>query len=60
VLKRLSHLPQSGTVVMEFPELPYREVSIKPYRFFYRAREDIVWIVALRHCAQIRDEPKSP
>ena len=46
-LKRLSRLPQSGTVVMEFPELPYREVYIKPYRFFYRVREDKVWIVAL-------------
>ena len=32
---------------MEFPELPYREVYIKPYRFFYRIREDKVWMVAL-------------
>ena len=46
-LKRLSRLPQSGTVVMEFPELPYREVYIKPYRFFYHVREDKLWIVAL-------------
>ena len=59
-LKRLSRLPQSGTVVMEFPELPYREVYIKPYRFFYRVREDKVWIVALWHGAQLPDEPESP
>jgi toxin ParE1/3/4 len=59
-LKRLSRLPQSGTVVIEFPELPYREVYVKPYRFFYRVREDRVWIVALWHGAQIPDEPESP
>ncbi len=58
-LKRLSRLPQSGTVVMEFPDLPYCEVFIKPYRFFYRVREDKVWIVALWHGAQLPDEPKS-
>ncbi len=58
-LKRLSRLPQSGTVVMEFPDLPYREVFIKPYRFFYRVREDKVWIVALWHGAQLPDEPES-
>ena len=58
-LRRLSRLPQSGTVVTEFPELPYREVYIKPYRFFYRVREDKVWIVALWHSAQIPEEPES-
>lgn len=59
-LKRLSRLPQSGTVVMEFPELPYREVYIKPYRFFYRVRDEKLWIVALWHGAQIPDERESP
>ena len=58
-LKRLSRLPESGTVVMEFPELPYREVYIKPYRFFYRVRDDKVWIVALGTAHQIPDEPES-
>jgi plasmid stabilization system protein ParE len=58
-LKRLSRLPQSGTFVMEFPDLPYREVFIKPYRFFYRVREDKVWIVALWHGARLPDEPES-
>jgi len=58
-LKRLSRLPQSGTILMEFPDLPYREVFIKPYRFFYRVREDKVWIVALWHGAQLPDEPES-
>jgi plasmid stabilization system protein ParE len=57
-LKRLSRFPQSGAVILEFPDLPYREIYIKPYRFFYRIREDAVWIVALWHGAQIPDEPE--
>ena len=56
-LKRLSRFPRSGAVILEFPELPYRETYIKPYRFFYRVREAAVWIVALWHGAQIPDEP---
>ncbi len=56
-LKRLARFPQSGAVIFEFPELPYREIHIKPYRFFYRVREETVWIVALWHGAQIPKEP---
>jgi toxin ParE1/3/4 len=57
-LKRLSRFPRSGAVILEFPEFPYREIYVKPYRFFYRVREDTVWIVALWHGAQIPDEPE--
>jgi toxin ParE1/3/4 len=56
-LKRLSRFPRSGAVILEFPELPYREIYVKPYRFFYRVRDDTVWIVALWHGAQLPDEP---
>ena len=56
-LKRLSRFPLSGAVVFEFPELPHREIDIRPYRFFYRVREETVWIVALWHGAQVPDEP---
>jgi plasmid stabilization system protein ParE len=56
-LKRLERFPQSGTVIAEFPELPYREVYVKPYRFFYRIRESSVWIVAVWHGAQVPDDP---
>jgi toxin ParE1/3/4 len=56
-LKRLERFPESGAVVAEFPELPYREVFVRPYRFFYRVREKTVWIVAVWHGAQIPDEP---
>jgi toxin ParE1/3/4 len=57
-LKRLARFPRSGAVIPEFPELLYRELYIKPYRFFYQVREDNVWIVALWHGAQIPDEPE--
>ena len=57
-LKRLSRFPRSGAVILEFPELPYREIYVKPYRFFYRVRDDTVWIVALWHGAQLPDEPE--
>jgi len=57
-LKRLERFAGSGAVIPEFPELPYREIYVKPYRFFYRVREDTVWIVALWHGAQIPDEPE--
>jgi len=56
-LKRLSRFPRSGAVILEFPELPYREIYVKPYPFFYRVRGETVWIVALWHAAQMPDEP---
>jgi toxin ParE1/3/4 len=56
-LKRLSRFPRSGAVILEFPELPYREIYVKPYRCFHRVRDDTVWIVALWHGAQPPDEP---
>jgi plasmid stabilization system protein ParE len=59
-LKRLSRFPQSGAVVAEFPELPYREVYVNPYRFFYRVQDRTVWIVAVWHGAQVPDEPQGP
>jgi toxin ParE1/3/4 len=59
VLRRLGKFPKSGGVVPEFPELPYREVVIAPYRFFYRIRGRTVWIVAVWHGAQLPEEPKN-
>ena len=57
VLKRLRRFPESGTVITEFPELPHREIYIKPYRSFYRVQEDKVWIVAVWHGSQVPEEP---
>lgn len=56
-LERLIKFPESGRHIPEFPELPYREVIVPPYRFFYRVEGDIVWIVAVWHGAQLPDEP---
>jgi toxin ParE1/3/4 len=57
VLSRLEEFPESGRVIPDFPELPYREVIISPYRFFYRHVEEIIWIVGVWHGAQLAKEP---
>lgn len=56
-LRRLERFPDSGRHIPEFPDLPYREIVIRPYRFFYRVESDVVWIVALWHDAQMPLEP---
>jgi toxin ParE1/3/4 len=56
-LSRLEDFPESGRTLPEFPDLPFREVIVAPYRFFYRVKVDRVWIVAVWHGAQIPDEP---
>lgn len=53
ILRRLEDFPESGRIIPEFPELPYREVIISSYRFFYKIKDDVVWIVAVWHGAQI-------
>jgi toxin ParE1/3/4 len=57
-LSRLKGFPNSGRLLPEFPELPFREVIVKPYRFFYRVKDKTVWIVAVWHGAQLADEPE--
>ncbi|PTL37204.1 plasmid stabilization system protein [Candidatus Methylomirabilis limnetica] len=49
VLKRLVKFPESGRAIPEFPDLPQREVVIAPYRFFYRVKGQVVWIVGVWH-----------
>ena len=56
-LRRLEQFPESGRVVPEFPDLPYREVIVSSYRFFYRIKEVTVWVVAVWHGAQPPEEP---
>ncbi len=56
-LAQLRDFPESGRVVPEFPDLPYREVLVSPYRFFYRVMDDGVWIVAVWHDHQLPDAP---
>ena len=52
-LRRLEKFPASGRVIPEYPELPYREVIVAPYRFFYRVEGATVWIVAVWQGAQL-------
>jgi toxin ParE1/3/4 len=59
ILRRLETFPESGRIIPEFPELPYREVVVSPYRFFYRVKGKIVWVVAVWHGAQLPGQPIS-
>jgi plasmid stabilization system protein ParE len=56
-LRRLNKFPESGRRLFEFPDLPFREVIVAPYRFFYRVERKTVWIIAVWHGAQQPDEP---
>ena len=56
-LSRLQKFPQSGRTLLEFPALPFREVIVALYRFFYNVEGKIVWIVAVWHGAQLPEEP---
>jgi toxin ParE1/3/4 len=57
VLSRLRKFPQSGRPLPEFPDLPFREIIISPYRFFYRVKGKTVWIAAVWHGAQLPEAP---
>ncbi len=57
-LSRLIKFPESGRPLPEFPELSFREVIVSPYRFFYKVKDNDVWIVAVWHGAQLPDEPE--
>jgi plasmid stabilization system protein ParE len=57
ILLRLGDYPDSGRSLPEFPESLYREVIVTPYRFFYRVKDDVVWVVAVWHSAQLPDNP---
>jgi toxin ParE1/3/4 len=57
VLRRLERFPESGRSIPEFPELPHREVIVRPYRLFCRVVGQTVWIVAVWHGAQIPSGP---
>jgi plasmid stabilization system protein ParE len=56
-LARLGKFPQSGRILPEFPDLPFREVIVTPYRFFYRVKGKNVWVVAVWHGAQLPGKP---
>ena len=51
-LRRLERFPDSGRHIPEFPDLAFREIIVRPYRFFYRKEGKTVWIVAVWHGEQ--------
>ena len=57
-LAALADYPDSGRVLPEFPDLPFREVVVPPYRFFCRVKDDAVWVIAAWHSAQLPEEPQ--
>ena len=57
VLRRLLRYPESGRLIPEFPELPFREVIVAPYRFFYRREGKVIWVAAVWHGARLPTEP---
>ena len=56
-LRRLLRYPDSGRLIPEFPDLPFRELLVPPYRFFYRREGKTIWVVACWHGAQLATEP---
>lgn len=58
-VRRLTRFPQSGRVLPEFPELPYRELIVAPYRLFYRTKGKTMWVVAVWHGAQLPESPET-
>ena len=58
VIRRLIDFPDSGRTIPEFPEIPFREVIVRPYRFFYRVEGKTVWIVSVWHGTQLPNSPQ--
>jgi len=58
VLSRLKAYPESGRLIPEFSDLPFREVIVRPYRLFYKIKNDTVWVIAVWHSAQLSEEPE--
>ncbi len=58
LLSRLGNYPESGRLLPEFPDIHYRELIVPPYRFFYRVKDQVVWVVAVWHSAQLPDPPE--
>ncbi|MBF0463150.1 MAG: type II toxin-antitoxin system RelE/ParE family toxin [Magnetococcales bacterium] len=59
VLRRLEQFPESGRYLPEFPDLPHREIIVRPYRFVYRVMGTTVWVVTVWHGARQPIRPAS-
>ena len=56
-LRELEQFPDSGRHIPEFPDLPHRELIVKPYRFFYRVAGRTIWIIGVWHGRQLAGKP---
>lgn len=54
-VSRLGNFPKRGRVVPEFPDGPYREILVGPYRVVYRHLEDrdMVLVLAVIHGSRL-------
>ena len=54
-VSRLGNFPQSGRVVPELPDGPYREILVGQYRVVYRHLEDrdVVLVLAVIHGSRL-------
>jgi toxin ParE1/3/4 len=57
-LSRLRKFPESGRLIPEFPDLPFRQMIVPPYRFFYKIKGKNVWIVSVWHSSQLPEDPE--
>lgn len=44
-VERLEQFPNSGSIPLEIPDLPYRQVVVPPCRIFYRVEKEHVFIL---------------
>jgi plasmid stabilization system protein ParE len=58
-LRRLERFPDSGPPIPEFDDVPYREIVVGSYRFFYRTEGPTAWVVGVWHGAQIPTDPEA-
>lgn len=52
-LSRLTVFPESIRIIPEFTDLPFREIIVRLYWFFYKVKDKIVWIIAVWLSAQL-------
>ena len=52
VVERLIQFPASGSIPLEIPHLPYRQVVVTPCRIFYRVEGDVIYIVLVMRAEQ--------
>lgn len=55
-VEKLRDFPRMGSVPAEIPDLPYRQLVVRPCRIFYRAEADVVYVLHVMRAEQILRE----